>query len=189
MSIGAHAWAHGRRRLGRRRDMPPPGDSRAGACTGSTGDWIVKPPEVNLETAATIRDIMDSMVDPSADFLFDSVAMISDARGTTEKAPHTDEEWKEVKWRAIRSLEAPKPARHAGPQGRVGPRKIRESRDRAAATSTQRLCRRPRRLAPWPRPTGASARTRELGPRQFDTPAASLRLLAPNHHPQRPAPM
>ena len=37
---------------------------------------------------------MDAMVDPSADFLFESVAEIADERGVTEKAPQTDEEWK-----------------------------------------------------------------------------------------------
>src|SRR6266446_6344098 len=56
---------------------------------------------------ATIKDIMDSMVDPSGDFLFDSVAEIADERGITVKAPKTDEEWAEVRRRAIVLLEAP----------------------------------------------------------------------------------
>ncbi len=50
---------------------------------------------------------MDSMVDPSAEFIFDSVAQIADEHGITEKAPHTDEEWKEVRRRAVQLLEAP----------------------------------------------------------------------------------
>src|SRR6185295_10268085 len=50
---------------------------------------------------------MDSMVEPSADFIFDSVAQIADEHGITEKAPHTDEEWKEVRRRAVQLLEAP----------------------------------------------------------------------------------
>ncbi len=65
------------------------------------------PPEPDLLKTATIKDIMDSMVDPSAEFLFDSVATIADEHGITEKAPHTDEEWKEVRRRAIQLLEAP----------------------------------------------------------------------------------
>ena len=36
---------------------------------------------------------MDSIVDPSAEFLFDSVAMVADEHGISEKAPRTDEEW------------------------------------------------------------------------------------------------
>jgi hypothetical protein len=65
------------------------------------------PAEPELARTATIKDIMDAMVDPSADFLFDSVAMISDERGITEKAPHTEEEWQEVRRRAVQLLEAP----------------------------------------------------------------------------------
>ena len=72
----------------------------ASACTGRT-------PEPLLQSPSTIKDIMDSMVDPSADFIFDSVAQIADEHGITEKAPHTDEEWKEVRRRAVQLLEAP----------------------------------------------------------------------------------
>jgi len=50
---------------------------------------------------------MDSMVDPSADYLFDSVAQIADERGITDKAPHTPEEWKEARRRAVQLVEAP----------------------------------------------------------------------------------
>lgn len=50
---------------------------------------------------------MDSMIDPSADFLFESVATISDEQGIREIAPRTDEEWQEVRRRAIVLLEAP----------------------------------------------------------------------------------
>ena len=50
---------------------------------------------------------MDSMVDPSADFLFESVATIGDEQGIREIAPRTDEEWQEVRRRAIVLLEAP----------------------------------------------------------------------------------
>ena len=64
-------------------------------------------PEPLLQSPSTIKDIMDSMVDPSAEAIFDSVAQIADERGITEKAPHTDEEWKEVRRRAIQLLEAP----------------------------------------------------------------------------------
>jgi hypothetical protein len=58
-------------------------------------------------TSATIKDIMDSMVDPSADYLFESVAIVGDEHGVTERAPHTDEEWLEVRRRVVQLLEAP----------------------------------------------------------------------------------
>ncbi|PWT85811.1 MAG: hypothetical protein C5B57_02205 [Blastocatellia bacterium] len=65
-----------------------------------------KPAESQLRPTATIKDIMDSMVDPSADFLWDSVATIVSAAGTEERRPRTDEEWKNVHRRAIELLEA-----------------------------------------------------------------------------------
>jgi hypothetical protein len=49
---------------------------------------------------------MDSVVDPSADWLWDSVAMTISAAGVEEKAPHTDDEWKEAKRNAVRLVEA-----------------------------------------------------------------------------------
>ena len=64
-------------------------------------------PEPLLQSPSTIKDIMDSMVDPSAEYIFDSVAQIADERGIREKAPHTNEEWKEVRRRAVQLLEAP----------------------------------------------------------------------------------
>jgi hypothetical protein len=45
----------------------------------------------------TIKDIMDSRVDPAGDFLFESVVEISDAKGVHHKAPHTAKQWAEVR--------------------------------------------------------------------------------------------
>jgi hypothetical protein len=50
---------------------------------------------------------MDSMVDPSGDFMFESVQEIADEKGVREKAPKTDEEWEEVRRRVFVLLEAP----------------------------------------------------------------------------------
>ena len=64
-------------------------------------------PSANPATFATVKDIMDSMVDPSADFTFESVAEIADERGVTQKAPQTDDDWKQVRRHALVLLEAP----------------------------------------------------------------------------------
>jgi hypothetical protein len=56
---------------------------------------------------ATIKDIMDSMVDPSGDFLFQSVQQISDEKGIREKAPQTKEDWDNVRHHLFVLLEAP----------------------------------------------------------------------------------
>jgi cytochrome c556 len=65
------------------------------------------PAPTSLLKTATIKDIMDSMVDPSGDFMFESVQEIADETGIHEKAPHTDEEWEAVRHHAFILLEAP----------------------------------------------------------------------------------
>jgi hypothetical protein len=66
-----------------------------------SGCTTPKPSPTPIEITATIKDIMDSMIDPSGDFMFEAVAEISDERGITQKAPKTEEEWKEVRNRAF----------------------------------------------------------------------------------------
>jgi hypothetical protein len=67
------------------------------ACTG---------PEPQYRTDATVKDIMDSVVDPNADYLWDSVSTDSTIKGVIEKAPKTDEDWKEVRRHAVSLMEA-----------------------------------------------------------------------------------
>src|SRR5262245_116556 len=62
--------------------------------------------QADFRTTATIKDIMDSIVDPSADELWESVSTTVDATGVHDKYPKTDEDWKAVRRDAIRLLEA-----------------------------------------------------------------------------------
>ena len=84
----------------------------AAACAGPKAEAPAKAPAVTptsaaeFRTTATIKDIMDSVVDPSADYLWDSVATIVTKKGTEERRPRTDMEWKEVRRHAIALLEA-----------------------------------------------------------------------------------
>jgi hypothetical protein len=64
------------------------------------------PPSSSLQPEATIKDIMDSMVDPSADVLWESVATIVTAAGTDERQPRTDDDWKNVHRNAVILVEA-----------------------------------------------------------------------------------
>ena len=72
-------------------------------------------------TTATIKDIMDSIVDPGADGIWGAVETVVSAKGVEEKQPHTDEEWKEVRRKAIMLLEATNllqmPGRHVAKPG------------------------------------------------------------------------
>jgi cytochrome c556 len=62
-------------------------------------------PEYQL--TATIKDLMDSEVDPSADYLWESVSTTVSRKGIEELRPRTDEDWKEVRRHAITLIEAP----------------------------------------------------------------------------------
>ena len=72
-------------------------------------------------TTATIKDIMDSIVDPSADVVWNSVSTMVSTAGIEEKAPKNDEEWADVRRGAIRLVEAPNllmlPWRHVARPG------------------------------------------------------------------------
>src|SRR4029079_4700981 len=74
------------------------GVSFSAACSRST------PPE--FQPTATVKDIMDSVVDPNADAIWDSVEIVATLQGIEEKAPRTDEEWKDLRRHAISLLEA-----------------------------------------------------------------------------------
>ena len=64
------------------------------------------PPQAEYRTTATVKDIMDALVDPGSDYIWDSVETTVSAKGVEEKAPHTDEEWKQVRNHAIMLMEA-----------------------------------------------------------------------------------
>src|SRR5262245_28235003 len=60
-------------------------------------------PEYKLNT---VKDVMDSIVDPASDYIWDAVETTVSAKGVEEKASHTDEDWKQVRRHAIMLLEA-----------------------------------------------------------------------------------
>jgi hypothetical protein len=55
---------------------------------------------------STIKDIMDSMVDYNADWLWDAVSTEYSAKGIIDRRPRTDEDWKEARKHAVSLLEA-----------------------------------------------------------------------------------
>jgi hypothetical protein len=78
-------------------------------------------PEAEYRPTTTIRDLMDGVVDPAADTIWNSVSTTITKKGTEEKAPHTDEEWGTVRHSAIELLEASNllqiPGRHVAMPG------------------------------------------------------------------------
>jgi len=55
----------------------------------------------------SIQDIMEGIIAPSADVLFDAVATDITAQGVVEKRPRTDDDWEKVEAAAIALVEGP----------------------------------------------------------------------------------
>jgi hypothetical protein len=89
----------------------------AGACRARQQE----PQQPEYTTTATVKDLMDSIVDPSADVVWDAVATESGKDGIVDRAPKNDEEWKNVRFGAIRLVEASNlllvPGRHVAKPG------------------------------------------------------------------------
>jgi cytochrome c5 len=70
---------------------------------------------------STIKDLMDSIVDPSADVLWGAVGTVVDQEGVHETFPKTQEEWLNVRRAAVRIIEGANllmmPGREAAPPG------------------------------------------------------------------------
>jgi hypothetical protein len=71
--------------------------------TAQTGQAATPPPAPAspLKPIAGVQDVMASMIDPAADFLWESVSTTVTRGKTVEKQPHTDQEWAEVRRQAI----------------------------------------------------------------------------------------
>ncbi len=71
--------------------------------------------------SATIKDLMQAIVDPSADAVWTSVTTVMSGTGTVETVPKTDEDWAKVRHGAIRLLEVSNllivPGRHVARPG------------------------------------------------------------------------
>lgn len=64
------------------------------------------PPAPAMRPLATVRDVMDGIIDPSADFIWESVQVEATTAGTTRKAPTTDDDWAAVRRHAYAVAEA-----------------------------------------------------------------------------------
>ena len=75
-----------------------------GACVQASPPPATPQPE--FTTTATVRDIMESVIDPAADVVWGAVETTVSAKGVEEKFPRNDEEWQIVRNSAITLLEA-----------------------------------------------------------------------------------
>lgn len=78
-------------------------------------------PSPDFRPTSTVKDIMDSVIDPSADGLWDSVEIVATLEGTEYKAPKTDDDWKALRRHAVALVEASNllliPGRHVAKPG------------------------------------------------------------------------
>ena len=84
---------------------PPAAQTVSEAVKGanSAGDTSQESP---FEITATIRELMDSTVDPASDAVWDSVGVTSTRKGVEEAQPKTGEDWAAVRRHAVTLLES-----------------------------------------------------------------------------------
>ena len=78
------------------------------ALAGAVCSCTTRSPEPTgaFRPTATIQDIMLSVVDPSADAIWESVATIITYEGVEERRPRTGEDWERLRHEAVRLVEA-----------------------------------------------------------------------------------
>jgi len=88
-----------------------------------------------FRATSTIRELMQSMIAPSAQGLWDSVGRVSDAKGTRDIEPRSDEEWAAVRRHAVSLMESTNllliRGRHVAREGEQSSRPTRPCLDRS----------------------------------------------------------
>ena len=79
------------------------------------------PPPPEYVPTATVKDLMQSVIDPNADVVWLAVTTVQSNKGTVETRPKTDEEWTKVRHGAVALMEASNllmvPGRHVAKPG------------------------------------------------------------------------
>jgi hypothetical protein len=91
------------------------------AVSGTCSRQPAPPPAPDYAPVASIKDIMQAIVDPSADVVWNSVKVVETAAKVENIAPLSDEDWANVRHAAIRLVEGANllmmPGRHVAPPG------------------------------------------------------------------------
>ena len=100
---------------------PAPEQSAAVAVTPVATSASAPPATTRFNTVATIRDVMNTLIDPSADVLWNAVRFEMDAGGSREMRPETDEQWQVLREHAVAIIEGGNslmiPGRRVAPEG------------------------------------------------------------------------
>ncbi len=75
----------------------------------------------NRQTYSSIKELMESIIDPSADVVWGASGVVVDKQGTQDLSPKTSEQWLDVRRAAVRIIEGANlllmPGREAAPAG------------------------------------------------------------------------
>jgi hypothetical protein len=72
----------------------------------SKSDVTASAPVADVKAVVSVKELMENIIDPQADFVFEAVAVDVTEKGTTEIRPTTDDDWLKVQRGAITLLEA-----------------------------------------------------------------------------------
>lgn len=74
-----------------------------------------------FDTTATIRDVMNTLIDPHSDALWNAVSYVVTEDGVEESYPQTDEDWLALRYNAVAVIEGANslmiPGREVAPPG------------------------------------------------------------------------
>jgi hypothetical protein len=80
--------------------------SLVAGCSAPASEEKPAPAAPSFRPVASIREVMNSVIDPSVDEVWNSVGSVVDHAGLTDRAPVKDEEWAEVRRHALIVSEA-----------------------------------------------------------------------------------
>ena len=87
--------------------QPPAAKDKAPPKPGAAQPVQSKKPDANgYIPQFSIEEIMESIVMPAAQAVWDAVAVYVTEKGTTETKPQTDEDWEKLRWQAVTLVEA-----------------------------------------------------------------------------------
>src|SRR5262245_21368498 len=77
-----------------------------GACSASKQPSVSTPPSAqtlwgDLQPVVSVKELMNDMIDPASDNIFNAVGTVINAKGITETAPQTDQDWARVRSGAV----------------------------------------------------------------------------------------
>jgi cytochrome c556 len=82
----------------------------------------------DMKPVVSVKELMEYMIDPASDYIFDSVSTVIDPHGKViEKAPKTDEDWEKLRIGAVTLAEGvyllkiPRPFTPPGDENHSGP--------------------------------------------------------------------